>query len=87
MSDLLTTDKGFECVTCGHEWMADADGALANIRDANGNVLVDGDAVMIVKDLETNGKAGGIKVGTKISRSDWSQAITRSTPRSMDANS
>jgi len=66
MPDLLATDEGFECATCGHEWMADADDALANIRDANGNILADGDAVTIVKDLKTDGKAGGIKVGTKI---------------------
>lgn len=66
MPDLLTSDEGFECATCGHEWMADADDGLDDIRDANGNVLADGDAVTVVKDLKTDGKAGGIKVGTKI---------------------
>jgi len=66
MPDLLTTDEGFECATCGHEWMADVDDGLTDIRDANGNVLADDDAVTVVKDLRTDGKAGGIKAGTKI---------------------
>lgn len=66
MPDPLLTGDGYECGTCGHEWFAgDADG-LGEIRDANGNLLADGDAVTVVKDLKTDGKAGGVKVGTKI---------------------
>jgi len=66
MPDPLTTDDGFECATCGHEWFAAADDGLADIRDANGNLLADGDAVTVIKDLKTDGKAGGVKSGTKI---------------------
>lgn len=66
MPDPLLADDGYECATCGHEWLAAPDDGLDNIRDANGNLLADGDAVSIVKDLKTDGKAGGIKVGTKI---------------------
>jgi len=66
MPDPLTAEDGFECATCGHEWLGEAGDELADIRDANGNVLADGDAVTVVKDLKTDGKAGGIKVGTKI---------------------
>lgn len=66
MPDPLTAADGYECVTCGHEWLGEAGDELGDIRDANGNVLVDGDAVTVVKDLKTDGKAGGVKVGTKI---------------------
>ncbi len=66
MPELLTSQDGFECATCGHEWMAHVADGLDNIRDANGNTLDDGDAVTVIKDLKTDGKAGGIKVGTKM---------------------
>jgi protein PhnA len=66
MPDPLLAGDGYECGTCGHEWLAALDDGLGEIRDANGNLLVDGDAVSIVKDLKTDGKAGGVKVGTKI---------------------
>jgi protein PhnA len=36
------------------------------IRDSAGNVLADGDAVTVVKDLKVNGSASSIKVGTKV---------------------
>ncbi|BAN04517.1 zinc ribbon domain-containing protein YjdM [Ilumatobacter coccineus] len=66
MPDPLLAADGYECATCGHEWLAAPDDGLDDIRDANGNLLADGDAVSIIKDLKTDGKAGGIKVGTKI---------------------
>ncbi len=66
MPEPLLADDGYECGACGHEWLGDADNGLANIRDANGNLLIDGDAVTVIKDLKTDGKAGGVKSGTKI---------------------
>lgn len=66
MPEPLVATDGYECATCGHEWLGEPDDGLDDIRDANGNVLADGDAVTIVKDLKTDGKAGGVKVGTKI---------------------
>lgn len=61
------------CPECTHEWSADAtdpatdDGAgSAEIRDAVGNVLADGDTVIVVKDLKVKGGSGPIKVGTKV---------------------
>ena len=66
MPDPLLTGEGYECGTCGHEWLAAVDDGPGEVRDANGNLLADGDAVSIVKDLKTDGKAGGVKVGTKI---------------------
>ncbi len=66
MPDPLDAVDGYECATCGHEWLGDPDDGLSNIVDANGNVLASGDAVTVIKDLKTDGKVGGIKSGTKI---------------------
>ena len=66
MPDPLIADDGFECATCGHEWLADVDAGVGEVRDVNGNLLADGDDVVIIKDLKLDGKTGGIKVGTKV---------------------
>ena len=66
MPDPLEADDGYECGTCGHEWMKDLGDGLDNIRDANGNLLANGDSVTVIKDLKTDGKSGGVKAGTKI---------------------
>lgn len=59
------------CPECGHEWPAAGDleapaGAAREVRDAVGNLLVDGDSVTIVKDLKVKGASGALKVGTRI---------------------
>jgi len=36
------------------------------VRDANGNPLQDGDAVILVKDLKVKGSSSTLKKGTKI---------------------
>jgi protein PhnA len=58
------------CSMCGHEWSAaesDADTEAAPvIKDSVGNVLADGDTVIVVKDLKVKGSATAIKVGTKV---------------------
>ncbi len=66
MPNPMQTLDGFECATCGHEWLAELGSGLDDIRDANGNVLGDGDDVTIAKDIKLDGKAGGLKAGTKI---------------------
>jgi protein PhnA len=35
-------------------------------RDANGNVLQDGDSVTVIKDLKIKGSSSVVKVGTKV---------------------
>ena len=40
--------------------------ATAVIRDANGNVLADGDTVTLIKDLKIKGSSQVIKVGTRV---------------------
>ena len=64
-------DRGqFICPECGHEWTVDA--ANADVpearvwKDANGNVLQDGDTVTLIKDLKVKGSSSVIKVGTKV---------------------
>ena len=59
------------CPECAHEWVAGegeaaADDAARVIRDSVGNVLVDGDDVIVVKDLKVKGSSNAIKVGTKV---------------------
>ncbi len=58
------------CPECGLEWSAsllpaEADNAIT-IKDSAGNVLADGDAVTVVKDLKVKGSVSSIKVGTKV---------------------
>jgi protein PhnA len=66
MPEPLTTADGFECATCGHEWLAALDDGPGEVRDAHGTVLVTGDDVIVIKELKLNGKSGGVKSGTKV---------------------
>ena len=66
MPDPLATDDGFECATCGHEWLRALDDGIGEVRDANGNLLATGDDVVVIKDLKLDGKTGGVKAGTKV---------------------
>lgn len=57
------------CPECAHEWSADLavdeDGA-EGVKDAHGNVLIDGDSVVVIKDLKIKGSSSVVKVGTKV---------------------
>ena len=57
------------CPECTHEWTPGDEAAsedVAVIKDANGNVLQDGDAVTVIKDLKVKGSSLVVKVGTKV---------------------
>ena len=57
------------CPECSHEWKeAELNQAeeMAQIKDANGNLLVDGDTVTVIKDLKIKGSSSVVKVGTKV---------------------
>ncbi len=55
------------CPECGNEWTPGAETAgEAEYKDANGNVLVDGDTVTVIKDLKLKGSSQVLKVGTKV---------------------
>lgn len=64
MNDLLV------CPECAHEWnpneQFDSTDSESVIRDSAGNVLADGDTVVVVKDLKVKGRPTSIKVGTKV---------------------
>lgn len=69
MTELLEFENHYECVTCGHEWKKEngnADGPAHRIvKDAHGNVLTDGDCVVLIKDLKLGGGNQVLKGGTK----------------------
>lgn len=56
------------CPECSHEWREGESAADEQvlIKDANGNVLNDGDTVTVVKDLKIKGSSSVVKVGTKV---------------------
>lgn len=59
----------FVCPECGHEWKTGdnepQEEALV-VKDSNGNLLSDGDAVTVTKDLKVKGTSLVVKVGTKV---------------------
>ena len=59
------------CPECGHAWdggeaEAELEAADDAVRDANGNVLLDGDSVVVIKDLPVKGAPKPVKAGTKV---------------------
>lgn len=58
------------CPECAHEWSLESDAENNEdtkvIKDANGNVLNDGDTVTVIKDLKVKGSSSVLKVGTKV---------------------
>ena len=57
------------CPECAHEWSASAAPVATGSRvykDANGNVLEDGDTVTLIKDLKLKGSTQVVKQGTKV---------------------
>lgn len=58
------------CPECAHEWNKN-DGITISeeikvVRDANGNVLQDGDTITVIKDLKVKNSSLVVKVGTKV---------------------
>ncbi len=57
----------FICPECGHEWSQEAQTEDVKVyKDANGNLLQDGDTVTVIKDLKIKGSSSVVKVGTKV---------------------
>lgn len=58
------------CPECAHEWTIAAESTqgerMRTVKDANGNILQDGDTVSIIKDLRVKGSSSVVKVGTKV---------------------
>ncbi|WP_333873830.1 zinc ribbon domain-containing protein YjdM [Methylobacter sp.] len=58
------------CPECAHEWPKDGTSEDSSdvriVKDANGNVLQDGDTVTVIKDLKVKGSSSVVKVGTRV---------------------
>jgi protein PhnA len=62
------------CPQCAHEWSQNAaEGKIeqelptdTQVRDAHGNLLQDGDSVVVIKDLKVKGSSSSVKIGTKV---------------------
>ena len=62
----------YACPECGHEWPIAGDDSSGeaeiglSVKDANGQILEDGDTVTVIKDLKVKGSSSVVKVGTKV---------------------
>ncbi len=71
-SEYTYEDSGmYICPECAHEWpkyeMAESsEDDKFVVRDANGNLLNEGDFVTVIKDLKIKGSSSILKVGTKV---------------------
>lgn len=59
----------FVCPECANEWsqiesVEEATGLV--VKDANGNLLQDGDTITIIKDLKVKGASKDLKQGTRV---------------------
>lgn len=56
------------CPMCAHEWSAEENNEEETkvYRDANGNILQDGDTVTVIKDLKVKGASSVLKMGTRV---------------------
>ena len=59
----------FVCPDCGNEWngneTVETDDDQLIVKDSNGNLLADGDDVLLIKDLKLKGSSEVLKKGTK----------------------
>lgn len=63
------TGQSQMCAECGHEWNPEetvTEQAGPLVKDAHGNVLQDGDDIVVLKDLPVKGAAKALKAGTKV---------------------
>ncbi|MBT2793697.1 MULTISPECIES: zinc ribbon domain-containing protein YjdM [Paraburkholderia] len=71
MDNTYPDGENYVCPDCAHEWpiaaVTSADQSDERVvKDANGNVLADGDAVVLIKDLKVKGSSITLKMGTKV---------------------
>lgn len=69
-SEYTYEDRGlYICPECANEWSSEETNQQEEglvVLDANGNRLVEGDSVSVIKDLKVKGATGAIKQGTKV---------------------
>ncbi|WP_017348863.1 zinc ribbon domain-containing protein YjdM [Pantoea sp. A4] len=59
----------FICPECAHEWddtTSAEESDVLIVKDANGNLLADGDSVTVIKDLKVKGSSSMLKIGTRV---------------------
>ena len=69
-----TSPYGYEmnqhliCPECGFEWTLakEEENSALLVKDSNGNILSDGDSVVVIKNLPVKGSSQSIKAGTKV---------------------
>lgn len=58
------------CPECGHEWKPEENESnteqARSVKDANGNLLFEGDSGTLIKDLKVKGSSSILKMGTKV---------------------
>ena len=58
------------CPECAYEWTLESETEnnedVLIVKDANGNILNDGDSVTVIKDLKVKGASSALKAGTKV---------------------
>ena len=58
----------FHCTECFHEWTQEDIDSMVDtdkVMDSNGNELLDGDDVTVIKDLKVRGSSMVVKRGTR----------------------
>lgn len=69
LTNIYRDDANVVCADCGYEWPAAGEPAgesTVPVRDSNGNLLADGDTVVVIKDLKVKGSSIPLKQGTVI---------------------
>lgn len=63
-----STDFLIMCPECGHEWkpVEEQPEEKNIVKDSNGNILANGDSVVVIKDLSVKGMPKPVKAGTKV---------------------
>lgn len=60
----------FVCPECGNEWNLEFEPENREVekvyKDSNGNILNEGDSVIVIKDLKVKGSSSILKIGTKV---------------------
>ena len=69
MENTYPDGDNYVCADCGFEWpqranVTEEDSRI--VRDANGTVLAEGDAVVLIKDLKVKGSSITLKQGSKV---------------------
>ena len=63
-------DNLLVCPECAYEWNPEDNNSNVTgasvVKDSNGNILSDGDSVIVIKNLPVKGSSQNLKAGTKV---------------------